>query len=163
MEKYIEIYNRNKKLDDIFMNKYGDIESKYYEKNCLELIVELCELANESKCFKYWTIKKPNRCDLLEEYADSLLMILYMFNTYDVETPEIIDMKLPDDILVVFNEIIRMCTLLMNRDNINDKLLKEIFTYLLHIGKLLELSDNEIVDACFKKIIKNEERLNSNY
>ena len=32
MEQYIEIYNRNRKLDDMFMNKYFDIESKYYEK-----------------------------------------------------------------------------------------------------------------------------------
>ena len=51
MEQYNDIYNRNKKLDDIFMNKYMYAEKKYYEKNCLELIVELCELANESKCF----------------------------------------------------------------------------------------------------------------
>ena len=49
MVLYNEIYNRNKKLDDIFMNKYFNVESKYYEKNCLELIVELCELANETK------------------------------------------------------------------------------------------------------------------
>ena len=29
--------------------------------------------------------------------------------------------------------------------------------------RLLELSDDEIIDACYKKIIKNEERLNSDY
>ena len=82
MVLYNEIYNRNKKLDDIFMNKYFNIESKYYEKNCLELIVELCELANETKCFKYWTVKKPDKEMVLEEFADSLMMILYMFNIY---------------------------------------------------------------------------------
>lgn len=121
MEQYIEIYNRNRKLDDIFMNKYFDIESKYYEKNCLELIVELCELANESKCFKYWAVKKPN------------------------------------------NDLIRMCTMLMDKDNVSEYLLKEIFTKLLYIGRVLKLSDNDIYDACLKKIIKNEERLNSDY
>ena len=163
MELYNEIYNRNKKLDDIFMNKYYDVESKYYEKNCLELIVELCELANESKCFKYWTIKKPNRELVLEEFADSLMMILYMFNTYNVDKINFIDVDMSDDILESFNYLIRMCTLLMNKDNVNEVLLKEIFTRLIHIGKLLELSDVEIVDACNKKIIKNEERLNSDY
>ena len=44
MEQYNDIYNRNKKLDDIFMNKYMDTESSYYEKNCLELIVEIGEI-----------------------------------------------------------------------------------------------------------------------
>lgn len=163
MEQYIEIYNRNRKLDDMFMNKYFDIESKYYEKNCLELIVELCELANESKCFKYWTVKKPNNDLVLEEYADSLLMVLYMFNNYNIETLEILDIELSDDILELFNDLIRMCTMLMDKDNVSEYLLKEIFTKLLHIGRVLKLSDNDIYDACLKKIIKNEERLNSDY
>ena len=163
MGQYNDIYNRNKKLDDIFMNKYIDTEDKLYEKNCLELIVELCELANESKCFKYWTINKPNKELVLEEFADSLLMVLYMFNTYNVEFVSTVDADSSDDILDEFNVIIRMCTNLMNRDNITDMFLKEIFTRLIHIGKLLLLSDNEIIDACYKKIIKNEERLNSDY
>ena len=163
MEQYNDIYNRNKKLDDIFMSKYMDTEDKLYEKNCLELVVELCELANESKCFKYWTVKKPDKELVLEEFADSLLMVLYMFNTYNVEFVSTVDADSSDDILDEFNVIIRMCTNLMNRDNITDMFLKEIFTRLIHIGKLLLLSDNEIVDACYKKIIKNEERLNSDY
>ena len=56
-----------------------------------------------------------------------------------------------------------MCTLLMNKDNVNNKLLMEIFTYLYHIGRLLELSDSEIIDACYMKLGKNIERLNSDY
>ena len=163
MDLYNNIYNRNKKLDDIFMNKYFNIESKYYEKNCLELIVELGELANETKCFKYWTVKKPNKELVLEEFADSLMMILYMFNTYNIDKVDFIDIDLSDDILEEFNYLIRMCTLLMSKDNIDEKFLKEIFTRLIHIGRLLDLSDIEIVDACNEKILKNEERLNNNY
>lgn len=163
MDRYNDVYVRNKKLDAIFMDKYMSIENKYYEKNCLELIVELAELVNESKCFKYWTIKKPNKELVLEEYADSLLMVLYMFNVYNIDSVSTIDVDMSDDILESFNILIRMCTNLMNRDNVNEMFLKEIFTRLLHIGKLLELNDNEIIDACYKKIIINEERLSSNY
>ena len=163
MEQYNDIYNRNKKLDDIFMNKYMDTEDKLYEKNCLELIVELCELANESKCFKYWTVKKPDKELVLEEFADTLLMVLYMFNTYNVDSVSTIDVDMSLNVLVEFNILIRMCTNLMNKEDINELYLKEIFTRLIHIGKLLGLNDNEIIDACYKKIFKNEERLNSNY
>ena len=155
MDRYNDVYVRNKKLDAIFMDKYMSIENKYYEKNCLELIVELAELVNESKCFKYWTIKKPNKELVLEEYADSLLMVLYMFNVYNIDSVSTIDVDMSDDILESFNILIRMCTNLMNRDNVNEMFLKEIFTRLLHIGKLLELNDNEIIDACYKKIIIN--------
>ena len=163
MDLYNDIYNRNKKLDDIFMNKYFNIESKYYEKNCLELIVELCELANETKCFKYWTVKKPNKELVLEEFADSLMMVLYMFNTYNIDKVDFIDIEMSLDILKEFNYLLRMCTLLMNKDSVNEMYLKEIFTRLIHIGKLLDLSDIEIVEACNKKISKNEERLNNDY
>ena len=163
MEQYNDIYNRNKKLDDIFMSKYMYTEDKLYEKNCLELIVELCELANESKCFKYWTVKKPDKELVLEEFADSLLMVLYVFNTYNIDRVSTINVDNSCDILVEFNVLIRMCTNLMDKNNINELFLKEVFTRLIHIGKLLELNDDEIVDACYKKIIKNEERLNSEY
>ena len=163
MNQYNDIYNRNKKLDDIFINKYMYAEKKYYEKNCLELIVELCELANESKCFKYWTVKKSNKELLLEEFADSLLMVFYMFNTYNIDSVSTVNVDMSDDVLESFNILIRMCTNLMNRDNIDELFLKGIFTRLINIGKLLELSDDEIIDACYKKIIKNEERLSSDY
>ena len=61
MDKYLELYESNKQLDDLYINKYVDITEKMYEKNCLELIVEISELANECRCFKYWSIKTPNK------------------------------------------------------------------------------------------------------
>ena len=90
-------------------------------------------------------------------------MLLCIFNYHNIEEINVIDVKLSDDILYMFNEIIRMCTILMNKDNVNEKLLKEIFTYLLHIGKLLDITDSEILDACYRKLGKNIERLNSDY
>ena len=95
----MEYYQRNKQLDKMYEEKYGSIDNKCYEKNCLELIVEICELCNESKCFKYWTIKKPNKELVLEEFADSLMMILYMFNTYNIDKIDFVDIDMCDDIL----------------------------------------------------------------
>ena len=163
VKEYIDYYQRNKQLDKMYIERYGNIDNKCYEKNCLELVVELSELANESKCFKYWSMKKPDKDALLEEYADCLSMLLCIFNYYDIDNLELLDIELSFDIIFVFNEIIRMCTLLMNKDNVNDNLLKEIFTYLLHIAKLLDITDRDILDACYKKIGKNIERLNSDY
>lgn len=163
MKEYNEYYQRNKQLDKMYEERYANIDSRYYEKNCLELIVELCEFANESKCFKYWSIKEPDRNLLLEEYADCLSMLLCIFNYYNIKEVNVIDIGLSDNIIELFNEIIRMCTMLMNKDNVNERLLKEIFTYLIHIGRLVELSDREILDSCYIKLGKNIERLNSDY
>ena len=163
MEEYLKLYERNKILDSEFMNKYILDDKDLHKKNCLELIVELGELANESRCFKYWSIKRVNHEYLLEEYADCLLMVLYMFNYYNISNIYSIENKYSDDILVVFNDLIRMCTKFMDDIDINEEYVINVFNYLLHLGKLLDLKDDEIIKACYDKIIKNEERLNSNY
>lgn len=163
MIDYNDIYIKNKELDNIYINKYSNNIDNYYEKNCLELIVELCELANESKCFKYWSIKKVDYDKLLEEYADCILMVLCIYNTFDIDSLDILDIDDDRDIVIIFNDVIRMCTLLQNKDNVDDILLKNIFSYLIYIGKLLKLDDKLIREACYKKIDINKERLNSNY
>ena len=163
MKEYNEYYQRNKQLDKMYEEQYGEVVSNLYEKNCLELIVEICEFANESKCFKYWTIKKLDRDLLLEEYADCLSMLFCIFNANGYDDVKVLDIELGDDIVLIFNEMIRMCTLLMNKENVDKKLLLKIFTYLLHVGKLLDISDRELLDACYMKLGKNIERLNSDY
>ncbi len=163
MEEYIKLYERNKVLDSEFMNKYISVDKELHKKNCLELIVELGELANESRCFKYWSIKRVNHEYLLEEYADCLLMVLYMFNYYNIDNIYTINGEYSDDILIVFNDLIRMCTKFMDNVSIDKEYLINVFNYLLHLGKLLDFTDDEIINACYNKIIKNEERLNSDY
>ena len=163
MEEFYKLYQRNKILDAHFMNKYVDNDKRLHEKNCLELIVELGELANESRCFKYWSIKGVNRENLLEEYADCLLMVLYMFNYYNIDNIYEVKNDYSEDILFVFNDLIRMCAMFMDNDNLDEDYVMNVFNYLLHLGKLLNISENEIIKSCYDKIIKNEERLNSNY
>ena len=163
MKEYLKLYERNKILDSEFMNKYINVDKKLHKKNCLELIVELGELANESRCFKYWSMKKADRNMVLEEYADCLLMVLYMFNYYRIDNIYKLDNEYSEDILFVFNDLIRMCTRFMDNIDIDEKYLMNVFNYLLHLGSLLEFSNSEIIDACYNKIIKNEKRLNSNY
>ena len=163
MKKYNEYYQRNKQLDKMYDDRYGGLVDNLYEKNCLELIVEICEFANESRCFKYWTVKKPDRELMLEEYADCLSMLFCIFNAHAIDDVLVLDIELSDDIVLMFNELIRMCTMLMDKSNVDRELLLKIFTYLLHIGKLLDISDEELLDACYMKLGKNIERLNSDY
>ena len=106
-------------------------------------------------------------------YSNSTEHVVLGSNTYQTFTwlptgvkydgVNLLDVELSDDIIVLFNEIIRMCTLLIDKNDVNNELLLKIFTYLLHIGKLLDISDNELLDACYMKLGKNIERLNSDY
>lgn len=161
MNEWNELYQQNRLLDDMYKTRYYESVEQYYEKNCLELIVELGELANETKCFKYWTIKKPKIDTILEEYADCMLMILCLYDHFDIDKVELTDIQKSNNIIVAFNDIFYLCTQLMMQGT--KGLVKDIFTYLLHFSELLYLDKKEIWEACYKKIEKNKERLSSDY
>ena len=90
-------------------------------------------------------------------------MVLYMFNYYGVQDIYSVDCDSKKDLLILFNDLIRMCTKFMECKDIEESYLMYVFNYLLRLGGLLGFSNKEIIDACYSKIIKNEERLNSNY
>jgi len=56
----------------------------------LSLVVEAGELANKSRCFKYWSRKKSDgRKILLEEFADILHFLLSLANHFGFSGQEI--------------------------------------------------------------------------
>ena len=161
MEKWNLLYERNRKLDSIFENKYLSAVDKYYEKNALELIIEFGEFINETKCFKYWSVKKPNVEDMLEEYADCILMVLYLYNHFDINEVKLVEIDKEKDILLEINNIFNLMTGLIK--NGSKELSEVIFSHMYYLKDLLEISEEDIIEACYKKILINEERLASDY
>ena len=51
------IYEVTKQIDEQFALHYGN-DDEIVRKNRLELLVELGELANETRCFKYWSMRQ---------------------------------------------------------------------------------------------------------
>ncbi|MBQ1813192.1 MAG: dUTP diphosphatase [Bacilli bacterium] len=153
------IYNENRKLDMIFMSKYKN-ENKMYEKNCIEFMNEISEFANETKCFKYWSIKKMDKEKALEEYADVITMSLSFFTILDIEL-EIVPHTDTDDLLYLLNILYSNISRLYEEKNA--VLVKKIFSDVLYLGDLFKFSDNEKYEACYKKMKIIEDRLNSDY
>ena len=72
------VLNSNKELDEMFNDTFPDTEM--VKKNKLELLVEIGELANETRFFKYWS-NKPMDMELVKgEYADCIIITFYFFN-----------------------------------------------------------------------------------
>lgn len=155
-----DIYDRNKILDSHFDEKYLETEPLLFEKNCLELTVEIAEFANETKCFKYWTVKPMKQEETLEECADVIMMLLYFYNHLNVSKIKVerIESK---DILKDFNHIFYLSTTLM--EDCKKETLNEIFGYLLGIASNLGLEEEMLLAACDKKIHKVEQRLKEEY
>ena len=160
MEEFKKILKVNQELDKVFDEKYST-DKNYYNKNCIALLIELGEFINETKCFKYWSIKSPNMDNVLEEYADCITMTLSFFTHLNVELDNIPNHSDIDDIFILINEIFKDATNMI--DNGNGELIKKIFSNLLYLGELLKLNKQEIYNACYKKMKIIDERLNSDY
>lgn len=74
---------------DTFIQTNQDVKRDVFKEKGLALVVELAELANETRCFKFWSTKGPSeRAVILEEYVDSIHFILSLgiekgFDTLD--------------------------------------------------------------------------------
>lgn len=158
MEK---VYIENKKLDSIFDGLYNNQDEQIVLKNKLELLVELGELANETKCFKYWSNKKCDSAAVLEEYADCMLMVLLFFNMLSIELseefPKCENLDLINSFINLFN--------ISSKLNVtfDKKIVKSIFVSLIDLGRKLGYTDEEIVSGCINKIKKNMERFETGF
>ena len=75
----LDLFKYQRSLEDKITEKYPDVEEdkEFIDKKFLWFLVELSELANETKCFKYCSKQKPDDKNVqLEEYADGLHLIL---------------------------------------------------------------------------------------
>lgn len=158
MKTFQDVYKRNKQLDDIFFSKY-ESENSMYEKNCIEFLVEFGEFLNETKCFKYWSIKKPQRDKVLEELADVFTMLLYFYNVANLDIDDIDVVSTNSDALELINETYSLGTELYKK--LSKELLDKIFMNLLTIAKNLDIDEKDIIEAIDKKHHIIEERLNN--
>ena len=155
-----DVYKRNIELDQIFFEKYGN-DKKIFDMNCIEILVELGEFINETKCFKYWSIKKPNKEAMLDEYADVITMILYFANLLKMDVTDFKITSTEKNLLELINETYFLCTKIMN--NMTEELIRNILTNSLQIAYLLNITEDEIIEAINKKPEIINERLNSDY
>ena len=150
-----EIYEQNKKLDKLFIDKY--YHKDFVKKNKLELLVEISELANETKCFKYWSNKSPDKKLIGYELADTIIMTLCFFNYLDIDMNDISIYKVNMDNIDLFFEIYTLAVSFV--DNENKNILIKLFILLINMGYNLGFNDEDIISYCHNKIIKDTERI----
>ena len=70
-------------LDQHIELKHGLQSENLVERKILALLVELGELANETRCFKFWSLKGPaDQETILMEYVDGIHFILSLANDH---------------------------------------------------------------------------------
>ncbi len=149
-----DVFKSNKELDEMFNNSFPDPEM--VKKNKLELLVEIGELANETRYFKYWS-NKPIDIDLTKmEYADCIIITLYFFNIMNISLDEEFN-KIDDyNKIDIFGRLYKLASDFYYNDD--KEIIKEIFVTIINLGYLIGFNNDDIIEACMTKINKNKSR-----
>ncbi|EIJ79212.1 dUTPase [Bacillus methanolicus PB1] len=72
-----KLFEMQKALDRHIETKHQLLDENLFDRKVLALLVELGELANETRCFKFWSVKPPSPHKVvLEEFVDGIHFIL---------------------------------------------------------------------------------------
>ena len=150
-------------LDEHIETKHGLQSENVVDRKILALLVELGELANETRCFKFWSLKGPSDQEtILTEYVDGIHFILSLANEYDfnLSVPgevSISDQDLTGQFLLLYQGISRF-----KNERKND-LFQTVFAEYLNLGKMLGFSAEDVEKAYVSKNEVNYERQKQGY
>ncbi|MEC5421979.1 dUTP diphosphatase [Virgibacillus sp. C22-A2] len=156
------LYTMQAQLDKYIETKNNLNSKSVFQEKCLALLVELGELANETRCFKFWSSKSRNEKHvILEEYVDGIHFILslgiekghhyvskFIQSTNCTETEQ-------------FNEVFEGC--IMFKKEPNHRNYEKLFESYIQLGNVLGFTETEIQEAYLKKNEVNYERQNQGY
>lgn len=158
-----------KVLDERIVQEH-DLAGKDLEENkILALLVEICELANETRCFKHWSTKGPSEQSvLLEEYVDSLHFFLSIANSREFDVDRLYMAYEKDFAYEIEISLVSAFKEIMEKILLMEKILTpyhyiDAFSAYLNIGKMLGFNWEQIEDAYIKKNKINHQRQDTGY
>ncbi len=156
------LFEKQVKLDEYISRNHNLNESDLFEQKILALLVELGELANETRCFKFWSTKKRNNDKIIiEEYVDNIHFLLSLGLNKGLEFSEIDYAKSNHDETTQFNLIFQYVTIFKQAPTRANYL--TLFEAYLQLADILGFSDEAIMQAYDEKNEVNFERQDAGY
>ncbi|GAA0456482.1 dUTP diphosphatase [Alkalibacillus silvisoli] len=157
------LYELQFELDERIMQSLSKSRSEIYLDKVLALMVEVGELANETRCFKYWSQRAASSREIiLEEYVDGVHFILslgldydYRYNEHKLDLPRV--QLLTEGFHLVYNRIEQF-----KQAPLESHYLQLMNAYLA-LGELLSFSTDEVVNAYLEKNEENHQRQEQGY
>lgn len=158
------LYELQKKLDNYINKKHKVTYKKTFASRILGFIVEIGEFANETRCFKFWSLnQKILKQRILEEYIDGLTFLISIGIPLKFDKKIFFQIKKPKEIDLV-NKILNIyCEAVKLINDYNFCRYKKILESYLEITYFLDFSLDEIIDAFLNKNKINYERQINNY
>ncbi|MDN3018432.1 dUTP diphosphatase [Paenibacillus sp. BSR1-1] len=159
-----KLFQMQKALDLHIEEKHQLQDEDLFSRKVLALLVEIGELANETRSFKFWSVKPSSAKDvILEEFVDGVHFILSLgiecgFDQQDFE------LSMKSSLLTVTDQFLKVyagVSMFQTSKSIHDYvgLLEEY----LELGFLLGITSEEMEQAYFHKNEVNYQRQQNNY
>src|SRR5699024_4924756 len=137
------LFAKQEKLDNYIMENQQLENTNLFEERMLALLVELGELANETRCFKFWSKKtsSPKKI-VLEEYVDNIHFLLsigintgYQFSEINIPSTNLNETE-------QFNYVFQKCLAFYAEPTENQYV--DLFQAYLQLATLLHFSEADI-------------------
>lgn len=157
------LFKLQKELDEKIEHKHNLKEERLIERKILALLVEIGELANETRCFKFWSVKPPSPRDvILEEYVDGLHFLLSLGHELHIEKlPDMRAKKKETSLTDLFLKVYQKSAKLKEYLSIQSYI--DLFNDYVTLGNALGFAEEDIVSAYLAKNKVNHQRQNQGY
>jgi dimeric dUTPase (all-alpha-NTP-PPase superfamily) len=149
-------------LDERIFNQHDTSRTATRIDRCLALCVEIGELANETRCFKYWSVRDASPKDvLLEELEDSIHFLLSLGIDLK-DTSEFVEgvddhEYLSQTFLDFYRAALRLT------DSFTLKHYQACFAYVCIMAEKLEFCEADLIEYYLRKNQKNHQRQDTHY
>ena len=155
------LFEKQKQLDEYIYKKNNVTAKEVFERKIVALLVELGELANELKFFKYWKENiNIDRQRAIEEYIDVIHFAIGLAVDLGINEHEYIETQ-PQDLNKLFIGITNLATVLSTSREKEHA--KTLINNVIALGYQLGLTEETVLAAYDEKNAINYERQNSNY
>ncbi|RSK52525.1 dUTP diphosphatase [Bacillus canaveralius] len=159
-----KLFQMQKNLDNHIESEHQLHGTDLFNQKVLALLVEIGELANETRCFKFWSKKGPSpEHVILEEYVDGIHFILSIGIESGFESIEVAQLRteagstLSEQFLKVYKNALHF----QKNRSLQDY--QQLLENYLQLAGLLGFSGDEIEGAYFAKNEVNYERQRQGY
>ncbi|MGP4041636.1 dUTP diphosphatase [Gracilibacillus sp. D59] len=156
------LFDMQRELDNYILAQHDLKNENVFDKKVLALLVEVGELANETRCFKYWSVKPASEKSVIaEEYVDGIHFILSLGLELGLDQYQSDSHTDEKDLTALFHEVFHSITDLKEKQTV--EAYKQVFDTYLKLGEKLGFTANDIKKAYVDKNKINFDRQNQGY
>lgn len=157
-----DLYLQQYSLDKEIQEKHNCDYSSTRYKRFLAFQVELNELANATRCFKFWSNKESeSKARLLDEFADGMHFILSIGIDFDYQVESIDIVELEEDLTMGFLVCNKLFVEFIENQAFENYI--SFLAYYFSLSTIFGYNPNELIDAYFLKLKVNYQRQDNNY